>query len=221
MLAIPLQSTQHQFGHELAPLLRPVVIPIAVIALIVFTVRHIGVIAHEGAHAIAGRSMGRKVVSVKLNSNATGETITQGPERVPGLFITTFAGYLGPSLFGLGAASLTALGLTEAVLGLGLLFLIILLFRVRNLFGVISVLLNGALLVLILRYGSAHLQDVAAHGLSWLLLLSGVGHIVVHGSNAADAASLRKLTHLPRIVWSTLWLLATIAALVAGARLLT
>ena len=49
---------------------------LGVLALIVFTARHLSVIAHEGAHAMAGRSMGRKVLSVKLNSDATGETST-------------------------------------------------------------------------------------------------------------------------------------------------
>ena len=106
---------------------------------------------------------------MKLNSDATGETLTLGPEKGLGRVITSFAGYLGPSLFGLGAAGLVALGYSEVVPGLALLFLIIMLFRVRNFFGVISVLVNGALLVLVMRYGSAKLQDGAAYVLSWLL----------------------------------------------------
>jgi hypothetical protein len=53
------------------------------------------------------------------------------------------------------------------------------------------------------------------------LLLTGVVHVLAHGSNAGDAAILRDITHVPRIVWSTLWLVITIAALVAGARMLT
>ena len=77
MLATSLESMQHQFAHDPSPSLRPIVVPIVVLVLIVFAVKHIGVIAHEGAHAIAGRSMGRKVRSVKLNSNATGATSTQ------------------------------------------------------------------------------------------------------------------------------------------------
>ena len=221
MLATSLESMQHQFAHDPSPSLRPIVVPIVVLVLIVFAVKHIGVIAHEGAHAIAGRSMGRKVRSVKLNSNATGATSTQGPEKGLGLVITGFAGYLGPSMFGLGAAGLIALGYTGAVLGLALLFLLIMLFRVRNLFGVISVLVTAALLVLIMRYGSAKLQDGAAYVLSWLLLLSGVGHVLTDGSNAVDASRLREITHIPRIVWFTLWLVITVAALVAGARMLT
>lgn len=194
---------------------------IGVILLLVFTARHLGVIAHEAAHAMAGRGAGRKVLGVKLNSDATGETATVGPGTGSGLVFTAFAGYLGPSFFGLGAASLIAIGYSGAVLGIALLLLFLMLFLIRNLFGAISVLANALLLGLFLYYGSARVHVIAAYGLSWLLLLSGVGHVVVHGSNAADAASLRRMTHIPRLVWSMLWLVITIAALVAGARLLT
>jgi hypothetical protein len=76
--------------------------------------------------------MGRKVLSVKLNSDATGETATLGPGKGLGLMITAFAGYLGPSLLGLGAAALIALGYAGAVLGLFLLFLVLMLFIIRN-----------------------------------------------------------------------------------------
>lgn len=212
---------RHMLGLGAVSLPRSVIVPIAVIALIVFTATHLSVIAHEAAHAVAGRSMGRKVLGVKLNSDATGETATLGPRSGAGLIFTAFAGYLGPSFFGLGAASLIALGYTGAVLVLALLLLVLMLFLVRNFFGVISVLLNCTLLVVFLGLASAKFQSIAAYGLSWLLLFSGVGHVLMHGSNAADAASLRRITHIPRIVWSTLWLVITVAALAAGARMLT
>jgi Peptidase M50B-like len=192
-----------------------------VLTLILFAARHLSVIAHEGAHAIFGRSMGRKILGVKLNSDATGETSYLGAEKGLGRIIITFAGYLGPSLFGLGAAALIALGFPGLVLWLALFLLLVMLFLVRNLFGVISVLLNGALLVLFMSYGSTKLQDGAAYVLSWLLLFSGVGHVLKHGSNAADAATLRKITSLPPALWSTLWLVITVAALWAGAHMLT
>jgi Peptidase M50B-like len=45
---------------------------------------------------------------------------------------------------------------------------------VRNRFGVVSVLVNGGLLVLVVGYGSVKLQTIAAYALSWFLLLAGV-----------------------------------------------
>ena len=195
--------------------------PLAVIALILFAVKYFSVIAHEGAHAIAGWSMGRKVASVKLNSDATGATLTLGAEKGLGRIFTAFAGYLGPRFFGLGAAALISMGYARAVLWLALFFLTLILFRVRNLFGVASVLVNGALFVLILSHGSSKLQVTVAYVLSWFLLLSGVGVVLTDGSDAGDAANLRRITHLPRSLWSVLWLVITVAALAAGARLLT
>jgi len=197
------------------------IIVLGVLALIWFAAKYFGVIAHEGAHAIAGWSMGRKVASVKLNSDATGVTFIQGPGKGPGTIFTAFVGYLGPSFFGLAAAALISLGYPEAVLWITLLLLTVMLFRVRNFFGVISVLVNGVILVVILSYGSVKLQVVAAYVLSWFLLLSGVGVVLTHGSNAGDAANLRRITHLPRFLWSLLWLVITVAALAVGARLLT
>ena len=215
------ELTRPQAELAAAALPKSALVPIGVIGLIVFTAIHLSVIAHEGAHALAGRSTGRKVLGVKLNSDATGETATLGPRSGPGLIFTAFAGYLGPSFFGLGAASLIALGYTGAVLVLALLLLVVMLFLVRNFFGVISVLLNCALLVVFLAYASAKMQGIAAHGLSWLLLLSGVGYVLTHGSDAADAGNLRRMTHIPKVVWSLLWLILTVAALAAGARMLT
>jgi hypothetical protein len=192
-----------------------------VLALILFAAKYFSVIAHEGAHAIAGRSMGRKVASVKLGSDATGETVTLGLDKGLGRMFTSFAGYLGPSFFGLSAAALISLGYTGVVPWLALFLLTAILFRVRNSFGVASVLANGALIFLVLFYGSAKLQVVAAHVLSWFLLLSGVVMVLAHGSNAGDAANLRRITHLPRFLWFALWLVITVAALAAGAHLLT
>jgi hypothetical protein len=226
-LSFSLELIRHQFGqgHALPP--KSVAVPVGLLMLAVFAsegiwrlARHISVIAHEGAHALAGWSTGHKVVGVKLNRDATGETATQGRDSGFGRITTAFAGYLGPSLFGLGAASLIALGDTEAVLWLAVFALTIMLFWVRNFFGVISVLINAGLFIVIMGYGSANLQVITAYGLSWFLLLSGVRFVLMHGSNASDAASLRKITHVPRIVWSSLWLVTTVTALWIGGRLL-
>jgi hypothetical protein len=95
MLAFSLESTHHHFGHGVGPSPRSLIVPLAVLALILFAVKYFGVIAHEGAHAIAGWSMGRKVASVKLNSDATGVTRTLGADKGLGRIFTAFAGLAG------------------------------------------------------------------------------------------------------------------------------
>ena len=226
MLALSLELAQHQLEQN--PLSSvPIGEPIGILVLLGFAAegiwrlaRHISVIAHEGAHALAGWSVGRKVVHVKLNSNATGETRTEGPGTGPGRIVTSFVGYLGPSLFGLAAAALLAHHQVKTVLIVAGVALFVILTQVRNSFGFISVLLNGGLIVLVLRDGNLEVQTIAAYALSWFLLLSGVRWVLMHGIGAGDADTLRTITPIPRIIWVALWLAGTVLALWIGAHLL-
>ena len=226
MLALPLELAQHQPGTGPVPLPQLVAGPTGLLVFIAFLIegiwrlaRHISVIAHEGAHVAAGWSVGHRVTSVKLNRDATGETITRGPDR-SGSVTIGFAGYLGPSLFGLAAACLIALDQVTMALGLALVCLAIMLILIRNFFGVISVVLNGALVFLVLRYGRPEGQAVAACALSWFLLFSGVRWVLMHGTGAADAIILAQTTRVPRFVWVIFWLVITVAALWIGGHLL-
>jgi Peptidase M50B-like len=226
MLALPLDLVQHQPGNGPVPLPQSVAGPTGLLVFIAFVIegiwrlaRHISVIAHEGAHVVAGWSVGHRVTSVKLYRNATGETITLGPDRFRPVIIA-FVGYLGPSLFGLAAACLIAVDQITIALGLALVCLAIMLILIRNLFGVISVVLNGALVFLVLRYGRPEVQTVAACALSWFLLFSGVRWVLMHGTGAQDAINLTQTTHIPRFVWVVLWLVITVGALWVGGHLL-
>lgn len=226
MLALPLELVQQQPGTGPVPLPQLVAAPTGLLVLIAFVTegiwrlaRHISVIAHEGAHVAAGWSVGHKVTRVTLNRNATGETITLGKDRFRPVIIG-FAGYLGPSLFGLTAACFIALDQITIALGLALVCLAIMLILIRNFFGVISVVLNGVLIFLVLRYGTPEVQAVAACALSWFLLFSGVRWVLMHGTGAQDAINLTQATRIPRFVWVIFWLAITVAALWVGGHLL-
>jgi Peptidase M50B-like len=226
VLALPLELVQQQPGTGPVPLPQLVAAPTGLLVFIAFLIegiwrlaRHISVIAHEGAHVVAGWSVGHRVTSVKLNRDATGETITLGQDRFRPI-IVGFAGYLGPSLFGLAAACFIALDQITIALGLALVCLAIMLILIRNFFGVISVVLNGVLVFLVLRYGTPAVQAVAACALSWFLLFSGVRWVLMHGTGAQDAINLTKATRIPRFVWVIFWLAITVAALWVGGHLL-
>jgi len=226
VLVLSLELVQYQPGAGPVPLAHLVAEPTGLVVLIAFLIegtwrlaRHISVIAHEGAHVVAGRSVGHKITSVKLYRNATGETTTLGPDRFRPVIIA-FAGYLGPSLFGLVAACLIALDQITIALGLALACLAIMLIFIRNVFGVISVVLNGALVFFVLRYGTPQAQTVSACILSWFMLFSGVRWVLMHGTGARDAITLTRATRIPRFVWVIFWLAITVAALWAGGHLL-
>ena len=215
-----------RIGQTQAPLPASAVVLIGLVALAAVGVqeiwllaRHVNTIAHEGAHAIAGSAVGRRIRGVKLQPNADGVTAMSGG-RAAGNVTTGFVGYLGPSAFGLGAAKLIELGHSAAVLWLTLLLLILLLVVLRGVFSFVPVLIVGGLLYIIARYGSVGADSVTAYAVAWFLLLSGVRVVVDHGVNASDAGNLAKLTHTRPGCWVWLWLIGSVLALAAGGSLL-
>jgi hypothetical protein len=182
-------------------------------------IRHLAVMAHEGAHALSGMLLARNFGGIELNSDATGATYI-GFAGGLGDVVIGFAGYIGPSVFGLGAAKLIQLGHIVAVLWVMVFLLSVLLLGLRTSFGRLAVVLAGGLVFLVGRYLPAVAQIVAAYGITWLLLLSGVRLIIEMGINTGDGHDLRDLTHLPRMLWFVLWLAGTLTAVAVGGRLL-
>jgi hypothetical protein len=210
------------------PLPGPEAALIGLVALVVvFTqvlwplAEHFNVMAHEGMHAIIASVVGFAVLGIKLNSAAEGET--SYPPTAVGLrrVATSFAGYLGPSAFGLAAAKLITLGYIIVVLWVAVIFLALLLLNlVFPSFGCLSVPAAIAVLYLLIRYAPVGLEVVMAYGMTWLLLLSGVRAAVQDGANAGDARNLGRRTLLPRQLWALLWLAGTLGAVFIGVRLL-
>jgi hypothetical protein len=182
-------------------------------------IRHGTVMAHEGAHAVIGSLLFRNVSGIELNSNATGGTLMNSGGCL-GSVIVSFAGYAGPSLFGLGAARLIQLGHSVAVLWMTLLLLGVLLFALNGSFGMMTVLVVGGLVYVVARYAPVAVQIVGAYGITWLLLLSGVRRVLEVGARSSDGASLSQLTHLPRFFWFLLWLAGALAAVAVGGKML-
>jgi hypothetical protein len=182
-------------------------------------VRHVNTIAHEGAHAVTGSALGHRVDWVRLNPDATGATQRSGG-KLGGNVTASFAGYLGPSLFGLGAAKLIEVGHSVAVLWLALLLLILLLFVLRRVFSFVPVIATGLVIYLIARYGSVGAEAIAAYAITWFLLLSGVRVVLDHNLSAGDAGNLASMTHIGRAFWVLLWLVGSIAAVAIGGALL-
>jgi hypothetical protein len=182
-------------------------------------VRHLAVMAHEGAHALTGLLLFRSVHRIELRWDATGGTDIRpatGLRSVP----IALSGYLGPSGFGLGAAKLIELRYTPVVLWVVLFLLAVLLAGLRRSFGLISVVVAGGTVFGIARYTPMHVQVVSAYAIAWLLLLSGVRRVVEVGLRSDDGIRLRGLTGLPNVLWFLFWLAATLAAAAEGARLL-
>ena len=226
MAAPPLRSELARIGQLQAhlPVAVSAMIGVAALAAVALSElwsvsEHPDAIAHEGAHATVGAVFGRRVTGVWLYRDGSGNTRLDPPTGA-GYILAGIAGYLGPSGFGLGAAELIRFQHSVAVLWFALVLLLILLVPLRWCFGVVSITGTGLLLFVIARYASLGVQVAAAYGLAWLLLLSGVGTVIRHGTDAQDARALKTLTKLPRGFWSGLWLAGSLFALIVGGRLL-
>jgi Peptidase M50B-like len=182
-------------------------------------VRHGTVMAHEGAHAVIGSLLFRGVFGIYLNSDASGGTWVGGGGCL-GSIVVSFAGYVGPSLFGLGAARLIQAGRGPAVLWVALVLLAVLAVLLMRSYGMITVVLAGALMYAVARYAPVAAQVTTAYGIAWLLLLSGVRRVLEVGVMSGDSFDLRSLTYVPRFVWFLLWLAATLGAVAAGGSML-
>lgn len=182
--------------------------------------RHGAVMAHEGAHAVADSLVGRQVDFIVLNYSAvrSGGTTAKKEGGWAAQVITSFAGYIGPSLFGLGLAKLIEIGYAVTALWLTLFLLVMLLLVLRWSFGMLTVPLAGLLVFLVGHDTPASAQVVAAYAISWLLLLSGVRGILVRRTESSDGYDLRKLTLVPRLIWFLLWLACTLAAVAIGGK---
>jgi hypothetical protein len=179
---------------------------------------HFSTMTREGAHALIAVILGLTVTEIVLDRHSEGKTGIAGEGlRV---VLVVLIGYLGPSLFGLGAARIISLGYPVTVLWLLVLLLVLVLFLLSPSFGLFSVPVAIVLLYLILRYTHTREEIVAAYAVAWLLLLSGLRSAISHGIHSAEADSLRNRTHVPSALWALVWLAGTVGALLVGGKLL-
>lgn len=206
---------------------RTMVLVSAVVALVVVLVswlwrpaRNVITIVHEAGHALVAMLSGRRLAGIRLHSDTSGLTLTRGKPYGPGMVCTGLAGYLAPSLLGLGFAALLGAGRVTALLVACGLLLIGVLIMVRNLFGVFSVLVTGAVLIGVSRWAPVEVQAPFAHLITWFLLLGGIRAVSELQSKRrrgrardSDADQLARLTGAPGLFWVTAFLMIDLGCL--------
>lgn len=185
--------------------------------------RNVITIAHEGGHALVSLLSGRRLESIRLHSDTSGLTVSRGRATGPGMVATLVAGYVTPSLLGLAGAALLATGRIRIMLWLALVLLLAVLVMTRNGYGILSVLLTGAVVFLVSWYGSAQVQASFAYLGVWFLLLGGVRPVFEvqrqrrrGGAGGSDADQLALLTRVPGLLWVGLFLVVSLGAVVAS-----
>ncbi|QLQ39270.1 M50 family metallopeptidase [Micromonospora robiginosa] len=184
-------------------------------------------IAHEGGHALAALLTGRRLHGIRLHSDTSGLTLSAGRPSGPGMILTLLAGYVAPSLLGLGGAWLLAGNRITLLLWLAVALLLAMLLLIRNLFGALSLLVTGGVVLAVSWYTSPQVQAAFAWTSVWFLLFGGVRPVFELRRQRSrgrmpesDADQLARLTPVPPLAWVGVFLLVAVGALVAGGLLL-
>jgi hypothetical protein len=202
----------------------------AVIALVVVTFRPLWrvarnaiTIAHEGGHALVALLTGRKLRGIRLEFDTSGLTLSAGRPTGPGMMFTLLAGYIAPSLVGLGGAWLLGGNRITLLLWVAVVLLLLMLINIRNVFGAVSVLVTGAIVFAVSWYATPQVQAAFAYVGVWFLLIGGVRPVFELQKlrsrgrmPESDADQLAGVTHVPAIFWVGVFLAVDVAALVIG-----
>lgn len=185
--------------------------------------RGVVTLAHEGGHATVAALSGRQLLGVRLHSDTSGLTVSKGRPRGPGMVLTLAAGYVAPSLLGLGGVALLGSGHITALLWSSIVLLGLMLLLIRNAYGIVSVLSTAAVVLVASWYTSPQTQAVFGYLLTWFLLVAAprpVFELMRRRRRGrapdSDADQLARLTGVGAGVWIAGFGLATLAAAAAG-----
>lgn len=181
-----------------------------------FLATHATTAIHEGAHLFFAVWGGSKVDHIHINRDSGG--VTQfSPLPVVDDVLASAAGYLAPSVVGLGLADLLAHGWSAAVLWSTAAWLVFLQFFPMNAFGRVYVaLLTGVFVLLALKAGP-EMVLFAACTWAWYLMSDGMIKILVIWRRATDYDFLPLLG---RSGWAVVNLFLSIASMIWGGLLL-
>lgn len=191
-----------------------------------FVTKFFVVIAHEGGHALVGLALLNRVRRIIFDRDGGGGTEFVSPPAWPFVILVAFAGYAGPSLFGLLASALLLHGKPEMVLWASMAFLFLMMFTVRGWVGWIVIPLLMVGLYQLATKASAEMSTLGAYVWTWFLLIGAVQRMLVYLSTknylvaGTDTVRLQKASLVPSEIWSLILLLATGAALVWGGSML-
>ncbi|MGW5053393.1 M50 family metallopeptidase [Actinokineospora sp. NPDC004072] len=202
------------FGEQFQPPAAVVLVTAAAALLVVLwgtlwrPARNVVTIVHEAGHAVVALLAGRRLSGIRLHSDTSGVTVSRGRTDGPGMVCTALAGYLAPSVLGLVFAGLLLAERVGVVLVVCAVLLVGVLVMVRNLYGVLSLLVTGGVLFAVSWLATAEVKAAFAYLITWFLLLGGVRPVVElqrkrrrGQARDSDADQLHRLTGAPGLFW--------------------
>lgn len=222
-----LRSVQQPPQWWLSALTLAVALGLIVPARVWPVTRNVVTIAHEGGHALVALFAGRRLAGIQLHSDTSGVTVSAGKPTGLGMILTAFAGYVAPSLLGLGAAALLAHGRVLATLWVATILLVLMFVMIRNLYGALTVAVTGGLIFAISWWTPNTVQSTFAAVLVWFLLAAGPRPVwELHRKRRlgqapeSDADQLARLTGIPGLVWVLIFGAVTVVSFGCAAKML-
>lgn len=172
---------------------------------------------HEFGHALMALLLDGEVHKIELFKDTSGATVTQTKHKAAA-FLISLAGYPFAVSVGWLAFYLVQNGAAMGlVLGLSILFLLMLVFWIRNWYGALWVFLFTGITALLLFLDNALYTEYVAMFYAVMILTESVVSSFVltvlsfkDSSKAGDATNLANLTHVPAAIWSLLFLAYTL-----------
>ena len=185
--------------------------------------RNVVTIAHEGGHALVALLSGRQLTGIRLHSDTSGVTVSRGKPTGIGMILTVFAGYVAPTVIGLLGIIMLMSGRVTALLWLSIVVLAAMLLMIRNFYGVISIVVTGAVVFGVSWFTPHEVQAAFAYLFIWFLLFAGIRPVIELQSQRmrqpsphSDADQLARLTGLPGTFWVMVFLLVNGAVTALG-----
>ncbi len=171
---------------------------------------------HEFGHALMALLTNGSVQQINLFQDTSGTTTTKSSGKLAATFVS-LAGYPFAASVAWLAFYLVQNGAEQGlIIGLSLLFVIMLLFWIRNWYGFFWVVLFCALNGFLIYYGNESYIHYAAQFYAFMILMESVTSSVIllvlsvkDSKKAGDATNLAKYTHIPAFLWSLLFVAYT------------
>lgn len=168
---------------------------------------------HEFGHALVALLTGGSVERIELFKDTSGTTTTKS-ENGFSAFWVSLAGYPFAASVAWLAFYLIFQGAEQGlVIGLSILFLVMLVFWIRNWYGAFWVVLFCVVNGLLLYYGKPEYMHYVALFYAVMIMVESVTSAIVlvvmsfrDPSRAGDATNLQGLTHIPAFIWAFLFL---------------
>lgn len=170
---------------------------------------------HEFGHAIVAILAGGDVNRISLNNDASGITATAGLNSKTATFFVALAGYpFAASTAWLAFYLIDIQAYTALLLGLSVFFVVMLLFWIRNAYGILWVMLFCGINIYFISVDNEYVITLLSIFYAVMILTESIVSTIVQlkiclfdRKTTCDAVVLSGITHVPAVVWALLFLL--------------